>query len=335
MKTLLIILSLILIFNQKIVFSRDSGLEKNFMTEKNFNLWLLDFKVEARKQGISDDLLEEAFLGVKPIKRIVELDKKQPEFTLTLEKYLHNVVSKKRIIKGRNLLSNNLKLLKKIEEKFNVPGNLIISLWGIETNFGEHSGTFSVISALTTLAFDGRRSIFFRKQLIDALKILNEGHVELSQMKGSWAGAMGQCQFMPSTFLQYAIDYNNDGKKDLWESKEDALASAANYLSKMGWNPKLTWGREVLAPNNFIAEKKYSIIEQTIKEWSIKGFRNLDKTVISESDIKAKLLILDSKSRGKRFFLIYKNFDVILKWNKSNFFAVAVGKLSDQITYVK
>ena len=324
MKTLLIIFSLILIFNQKVVFSQDL----------DFDSWLFELKTEARKQGISDDLLERAFLDVKPIERILELDKKQPEFTLTLEKYLKNVVTKKRVVRGRYLLSSNKNLLKKIEEKFHVPGNLIIALWGIETNFGKHTGSFSVISALTTLAFDGRRSAFFRKELINALKILNAGHVELAKMKGSWAGAMGQCQFMPSTFMQYAIDYNGDGKKDLWGSKEDALASAANYLTKMGWDSRLNWGREVLAPNNFSIEKNM-VIEQTLKEWSSVGFKNLDKTSIPSSELKVKLLALDSEKGGKRFFLIYNNFNVILKWNRSNFFAIAVGKLSDKIQYVE
>ena len=331
MKTLFIIFSLMLIFNQKVAFSQDL----------TFDSWLFELKAEARKQGISNDLLEKAFFDVKPIERVLELDKKQPEFTLTVTKYLHNTVSKKRIVKGRYLLLSNESLLNRIEKKFNIPGNLIIALWGIETNFGDHSGSFSVISALTTLAFDGRRSAFFRKELINALKILNDGHVELSKMKGSWAGAMGQCQFMPSTFMQYAIDYNGDGKKDLWGSKEDALASAANYLAKMGWNPESNMAYtnygpvhmfyEVLAPNNFSIEKGMET-EQTLKEWSLKGFKTLDKTPVPPSIQKAKLLALNSEE-GKRFFLIYSDsdFNVILKWNRSNFFAIAVGTLANKI----
>ena len=343
MKTLFIIFSLILIFNQKVVFSQDL----------TFDSWLFELKVEARKQGISNDLLEKAFFDVKPIERVLELDKKQPEFTLTVTKYLHNTVSKKRIVKGRYLLLSNESLLNRIEKKFNIPGNLIIALWGIETNFGDHSGSFSVISALTTLAFDGRRSVFFRKELINALKILNDGHVELSKMKGSWAGAMGQCQFMPSTFLQYAIDYNGDGKKDLWGSKEDALASAANYLSKMGWDSSSSWGREVMArnmneydywssvgqlkPTKSKGEKRTGYKRGTMKDWSA-SFQNLDKSTIPESDIDARLLVLgegDITDKPRRFFLVHKNFDVILKWNRSNFFGIAVGKLSDQIQYAK
>ena len=280
MKTLFIIFSLILIFNQKVAFSQDLA----------FDSWLFELKAEARKQGISNDLLEKAFFDVKPIERVLELDKKQPEFTLTVTKYLHNVVSKKRIVKGRYLLLSNESLLNRIEKKFNIPGNLIIALWGIETNFGDHSGSFSVISALTTLAFDGRRSAFFRKELINALKILNDGHVELSKMKGSWAGAMGQCQFMPSTFLQYAIDYNGDGKKDLWGSKEDALASAANYLSKMGWDSSSSWGMEVMArnkneydywssvgqlkPTKSKGEKRAGYKKGTMKDWSWLLYKN-------------------------------------------------------------
>ena len=234
---------------------------------------------------------------VKFLEKVIKYDRHQPEFFEDTKTYITKRATKARVLKATKLLKTNQKLFDRIEKEYNVEKELLLALWGIETNFGKHTGSFSVISALTTLAFDGRRSAFFRKELINALKILNAGHVELAKMKGSWAGAMGQCQFMPSTFMQYAIDYNGDGKKDLWGSKEDALASAANYLTKMGWDSRLNWGREVLAPNNFSIEKNM-VIEQTLKEWSSVGFKNLDKTSIPSSEIKVKLLALDSEKGG-------------------------------------
>ena len=300
MKTLFIIFSLILIFNQKVAFSQDL----------TFDSWLFELKAEARKQGISNDLLEKAFFDVKPIERVLELDKKQPEFTLTVTKYLHNTVSKKRIVKGRYLLLSNESLLNKIEKKFNIPGNLIIALWGIETNFGDHSGSFSVISALSTLAFDGRRSAFFRKELINALKILNDGHVELSKMKCSWAGAMGQCQFMPSTFLQYAIDYNGDGKKDLWGSKEDALASAANYLASYGWADDQAWGREVRLPANLDPSLIGLEVRRFLAQWQALGLRRADGSDLPTRNMEGSIVLPDGE--GGRAFLVYDNFRTIL-----------------------
>ena len=193
--------------------------------EQNYNVWLQDFKIRAKNNGISEETIHNSLNRAKIIPRIIELDRKQPEFTLTLSQYLKNVVSNKRKKKGIAKTRENWKLLQNISDKYNVQPRFIVALWGIETDFGRVSGGFPVIDALVTLSYDGRRGKYFSKELINALKIIDEGHISYDQMKGSWAGAMGQTQFMPSSFLSYAQDYNNDGKKDIWKSKEDALAS--------------------------------------------------------------------------------------------------------------
>ena len=219
---------------------------------EEFSIWLDNFKIRAEKSSISRTTIDETLSRVELIPRIIELDRNQPEFTLTLSQYLRNVVSKKRIKKGISKIRENWELLNIISNEYNVQPRFIVALWGIETDFGRVTGGFPVIDALVTLSYDGRRSKYFSKELINALKIIDQGHISYSQMIGSWAGAMGQTQFMPSSFLSYAQDYNKDGRKDIWGTKEDALASAANYLSKLKWNNNETWGREVIVNDNFI-----------------------------------------------------------------------------------
>ena len=200
---------------------------------EEFSIWIDNFKIRAEKSGISKTTIDETLNRVKLIPRIIELDRNQPEFTLTLSQYLRNVVSKKRIKKGISKIRENWELLETISNKYNVQPRFIVALWGIETDFGRVTGGFPVIDALVTLSYDGRRSKYFSKELINALKIIDQGHISYDQMVGSWAGAMGQTQFMPSSFLSYAEDYDKDGRKDIWGTKEDALASAANYINKM------------------------------------------------------------------------------------------------------
>ena len=266
--------------------------------------------------------------NVEFIPRVIELDRRQPEFILTLERYLTRVVTASRVTKGRRLLLENLPLLERIAKRYGVQPRFIIALWGIETNFGEIDGSFPVPSALASLAFDGRRSEYFGKELIYALKIIAAGHVTADKMNGSWAGAMGQVQFMPSTFSNYAVDFDGDGKVDLWGSKLDALASAANYLSAIGWNDDLTWGREVKIPPSL---RNSGGEEKTLKQWGAAGIRNSDGSPLPGRDLSARLLF--PQKGGERAFLVYANFNRILTWNRSNYFAVAVGKLSDAIKY--
>ena len=306
-----------------------SVMEKSFSNIKDgkqFNKFVLNFANQKLKNKFDKKLINSFISNTNFIKRVIELDRSQPEFKLTLDQYLDRVITKTRIKKSRLKYKENQKLLEKIGNHFKVQPRFIVALWGIETDFGRVSGYFPVISSLATLVYDGRRAVYFEKELLNALKIIKDGHIKMSEMKGSWAGAMGQCQFMPSSFVKYAKDWNKDGKKDIWKTKADVFASAANYLNQVGWNNNQTWGRKVFVKkNNKIKENVW----QTIKDWKKLGLLNFDKSSLPDSSIKAKL-ILDKKNKNHGF-LVYSNFESILKWNRSNYFALAVGKLSDSI----
>ena len=301
--------------------------------ELDYSLWLEKFKIRAEKSGISKDIIDETLNQVKIIPRVIELDRKQPEFTLTLSEYLNRVISKQRKKKGISKIRENWILLENISKKYNVQPRFIVALWGIETDFGRVSGGFPVIDSLVTLAYDGRRGEYFSKELLNALKIIDEGHISYDEMMGSWAGAMGQTQFMPSSFLSYAEDYNNDGKKDIWQSKEDALASAANYLSKLKWDNNETWGREVKINDDFnLTDDELTLKnKKKISEWQMLGVRRIDGTDLPKKNIEGYLIKINDRNKA-RYFLVYKNFKRILKWNTSNYFAIAVGILSDSIS---
>ena len=301
--------------------------------ELEYPVWLEKFKIRAEKSGISKKTINETLNQVKIIPRVIELDRNQPEFTLTLSQYLNNVVSKKRTQKGISKIRENWILLENLSKKYKVQPRFIIALWGIETDYGRISGGFPVIDSLVTLAYDGRRGRYFSKELLNALKIIDEGHISYEEMVGSWAGAMGQTQFMPSSFLSYAEDYNNDGKKDIWKTKEDALASAANYLSKLKWDNNETWGREVIINDNFYLTDEELTLKnkKKINEWQALGVRRIDGTDLPKKNIEGYLIKINDNNKT-RYFLVYKNFKRILKWNTSNYFAIAVGMLSDSIS---
>ena len=282
---------------------------------------------EAEKKGISLKLIRDFKTKVAFIPRVIELDRSQPEFKLTLDQYLARVVTSSRIKKANSKYKKNKKILKVISKHYGVQARFLVSLWGIETDFGRLTGGFPVVSALSTLAFEGRRHEYFKKELFNALKILNDGHITLSKMTGSWAGAMGQCQFMPSSFINYANDWDKDGSKNIWTSKPDVFASAANYLNKVGWSDKITWGRKVYIGqfNKELKENKYYLLNK----WSSSGILNDNKTKLPNVKIKARLII--PNDYGNYGYLVYSNFDSLLNWNRSNYFAIAVGKLSDSI----
>ena len=296
-------------------------------SQNDFNQFLSDISKEAEKKGIATKLIKDFKNKTVFIPRVIELDRSQPEFKLTLDQYLKRVVTPTRIKKARKKYNENKDILNKISDFYGVQPRFIVALWGIETDFGRLTGGFSVISALSTLAFEGRRHEYFKKELLNALTIINDGHISMNQMTGSWAGAMGQCQFMPSSFLNYASDWNKDGNKDIWNSKPDVFASAANYLKRVGWSNKITWGRKVYLGNynNKVKKNKYILL----KNWSSYGVLNENKEKLPQVNIKARLVIPDNY--GKYGYLVYKNFDALLNWNRSNYFAIAVGKLSDTI----
>jgi membrane-bound lytic murein transglycosylase B len=220
-------------------------------------------------------------------------------------------------------------LLNEIGKKYGVQPRFIVSLWGVETDFGRIDGGFPVIRALATLAIDGRRSKFFRKQLITAIRILDQGHITLDKMQGSWAGAMGYFQFMPSSFVSFAIDYDNDGKRDIWQNKKDAFASAANYLAKSGWRNDQTWGREVRIPKTFDKKLIGKKIRKGISEWRNLGVLRVDGGALPKRNLMGSIVMVNGPN--SRVFLTYSNYQTILKWNRSNFFAVAVGTLAEKI----
>ena len=198
----------------------------------DFATWLAALRQEANGRGIASATLDEAFADIRLIPRVIELDRNQPEFKLTFRQYMDRVVPAKRVNKGRQKFAENKDLLSKVGQRYKVQPRFVVALWGIETDFGRISGGFKVIPALTTLAFDGRRSRYFRGELMHALSIIDDGHITADKMMGSWAGAMGQSQFMPSSFVHHAVDFNGDGRRDIWTTKADVFASAANYLAR-------------------------------------------------------------------------------------------------------
>ena len=296
----------------------------------SFQSWLVNFKKDAHSNGVSKRTINDALLDIKLIPRVVELDRKQPEFTLTFKQYLDRVVSKRRGKIGRSKLIEHKKLLGDISRKFNVQPRFIVALWGIETDYGRITGGFPVISSLATLAFDGRRSKFFKKELILALKIIDGGHITAAKMKGSWAGAMGQNQFMPSSFHSFAIDYDGDGSKDIWHSLPDIFASIANYLSKSGWKGNETWGRPIRLPTNFPTQLIGRKQKERLQFWSNLGVLRLNGKPLPSASIDSSIIKPEKNGSGQAY-LIYNNYRVILKWNRSDYFATAVGTLADNL----
>lgn len=291
--------------------------------------WLDGVRSEAREQGIRPDIIAAALDGIEPIKRIIELDRRQPEFTLTFEQYVTRVVPQSRVDRARRAYAENKAILDEVGAKIGVQPRFIVALWGIETDFGRVTGGFNVVNALATLAFDGRRSSYFRGELFQALKILNEGHIDPPNMNGSWAGAMGQAQFMPSSFVNFAIDYDGDGRRDIWTTRADVFGSAANYLKRVGWKDDQTWGREVRVPPGFdVALAKEGVIKP-IGEWQAMGVRRLDGSDLPTRQLAAQIVMPDGE--GGRAFMTYDNYRATLRWNRSHYFAISVGLLSDRI----
>lgn len=302
-----------------------------FAQQQSFENWRAELRDEALSKGISAQTFDTAFKDVEPIKRIIELDRKQPEFTLTLDQYVSRVVPNRRIKLGKKRLQENQALLEQVAAKYGVQPRFLVAFWGIETDFGRLTGGFSVIAAITTLAYDGRRSAFFRKQLLDALQILEEGHISPDKMIGSWAGAMGQAQFMPSTFRAYAVDFDGDKRIDLWGSKGDVFASAAHYLANVGWDDDQTWGREVKLPEGFDKSLLGLETKKSLAEWDALGVRRLSGNHLPKRELMASVIQPDKDKKFARVFLVYDNYRAIMHWNKSHKFAIAVGTLADSI----
>lgn len=294
----------------------------------DFNAWLAGVRAEAIAAGISARTTESALAGLTPIARVVELDRRQPEATLGFAEYYARVVNEVRVRAGKQRMMEQRDLLGALSTRFRVPPSVLIALWALETDFGRLAGNFSVVGALATLAFEGRRADYFRKELIDALWILDEGRIPTGQLRGSWAGAMGQVQFMPSTYRRFAIDWDGDGRRDIWTSQADALASAANYLSQSGWTPAVGWGEEVRAPEGLDPALTGRTKRRPPEEWLQLGVLPLGKSGFGLSQPFA--LVLPDKADG-RAFAVTKNIDVLMTWNRSIYFALSVAQLADRI----
>jgi membrane-bound lytic murein transglycosylase B len=297
--------------------------------EQAFQEWLASLRREARSKGISDATLHAALTGITPVQRVIELDRHQPEFTQTFWSYIDQRVNDQRRKNGHTHLATHRDLLEKIQVAYGVPARYIVAFWGLETNFGNYLGDFRVIEALVTLAYDRRRSPFFREQLLDALKIIEHDHISPEKMTGSWAGAMGHMQFMPSTFIGHAVDYTGDGRKDIWQSLPDAFASAANFLTDIGWQAGETWGREVRLPDNFDLALATLNEKKTLKVWSALGVRRANGTRLPRADMQGSI-VLPQGHKGPAF-IVYENFRVIMRWNNSLNYAFSVGHLADRI----
>ena len=297
--------------------------------DSNFDAWVKEFRAEAIEQGISSSLIDQAFEGVVPIPRVLELDRKQPESRMTFVEYRKSIVSQKRIQRGREMMAQHHDLLNKIGQQYGVQSRFIVALWGIETNYGQNSGGYRIIDALATLAFDGRRSQYFRTELLNAFRILQGGHTSLDTMKSSWAGAMGQCQFMPSSFLQLAVDFDGDGRKDIWNTPADVFASAANYLVQSGWRGTHIWGRRAQLPAGFDSKQASLKISKPLQVWQKIGIRKRDGSDLPLAPLNASIVLPDGK--GGPAYLVYHNYRVIMKWNRSTYFATSVGLLADAL----
>jgi membrane-bound lytic murein transglycosylase B len=295
----------------------------------DFEKWLVDLRSEALARGISGKILDAALTGVEPIPRIIELDRNQPEFKLTLEEYVKRVVSSKRVAMGRRKLAENRELLEQMRRRYNVQPRFLVAFWGIESNFGSVTGGFPVVDALATLAHDTRRSAFFRSELLDALHILDAGHIATKQMRGSWAGAMGQLQFMPSTFRRHGVDADGDARIDIWNSRPDVFASAANYLAQSGWKGDQIWGREVRLPEGFDRDLIGRDLRKRLSQWQALGVRRASGRDLPRPDLLSSIVQPDGP--GGRAFVVYDNYRAILEWNRSDLFAISVGMLADRI----
>jgi membrane-bound lytic murein transglycosylase B len=296
-----------------------------------FAVWVDGVRQEALAEGISPATLAAALDGLEPIPRVIELDRRQIEGRISYKEYRERLLSEERIERGRALLKEHRELLERIAADYGVQPRFIVALWGIETNYGSWPGSTPVIGALATLAYDGRRAAFFRTELLHALRILDEGHIEVADMVGSWAGAMGQSQFMPSSYVRNAVDYDGDGRRDIWGSLPDVFASIANYLARAGWNDRRTWGREVGLPAGLGDGIDGLEVRRSLPAWHELGVRRADGTPLPVVAMEASLLRTDD-GQGPAY-LVYDNFRVLMAWNRSTYFGLTVGQLADLIDH--
>src|SRR5437763_7496102 len=288
----------------------------------DFNGFLAGLRRDALAQGIRSGTVDLAFRYVQFLPRVIELDQRQPDHVLSFAEFITKVVNPQRIEDARRNLAENSALLQRVQQRFNVQPRFIVALWGVESDFGKTQGSYSVPAALATLAYEGRRGPMFRSELITSLRILDQGHIRPELMTGSWAGAMGQCQFMPSTFLSYAVDFDGDGRRDIWTDRADVFGSIANYLARLGWHGDESWGQEVRVPGNIDTGLTGLESRRPLADWSRLGVRAANGGPLGGNGRDASLLVPDGPSG--RAILVTDNFRAIMKWNKSVPFAASV-----------
>jgi membrane-bound lytic murein transglycosylase B len=304
----------------------------------SFASFLAGMRAEGRRAGIAATTLDRAFAGLAPNPTVIERDRHQPEFTMTWARYRALVISDQRIANGRVAFRQNRTLLARIQDRYGVSPGVIMGIWGLESSFGTELGSFHVVQALATLAWDGRRATFFRTELLAALRILDHGDIAPAQMTGSYAGAMGQPQFMPSAYLRYAVDFEGTGKRDIWTSAPDTLASIANYLAGSGWRRGGTWGQPVTLPAGFVTAETGRDNRAPVGEWMRRGVASAGGRGLPAPDTEAALILPDALNGGPnggpgaQAFLAYSNFSAIRRYNPSDFYAIAVGLIGDGIT---
>ena len=310
-------------------------------TRPSFSEWLAGVRAEAIERGIREDTVDKALTTVEePVTSVIERDRTQAETVLSLEAYLSRRLTPAIVRTGRQKLALHRSLLDKVATQYQVPASTLVAIWGAESNFGRFSGVRPTIPALATLAFDPRRATLFRRELFSALEILDRGHIELAEMRGSWAGAMGQPQFMPSSYLRYAEDFDGDGRRDIWDSAPDVFASIANYLKGAGWIGGRRWGREVKVSKEVATRiaaevstrdgscqaRRRMTVAQPLAEWQRLGVRLPDGRPLPAADQPASMV-----SGSSRHFLVYENYDVLLDYNCAHAYALSVALLSDRL----
>jgi len=309
-----------------------------------FQDWLNELLNEARGRGFSDALLQETLVGVEPLTRVIASDRSQAELNPGFARYASARLTRQRVTSGQELIRTNADLLERIEKTYGIQPRFLIAFWGLESNYGRLTGRVPVFQALATLAWEPRRASLFRSELFQALMMVDRGFIEAPTMTGSWAGAMGQPQFMPSSYMRYAVDFDGDSRRDIWKSTPDALASMANYLKGFGWNGNQTWGREVKVTPAALEKIVKRIPKRTdgcyaqrnmterrpLAEWRELGVRQRDGSPLPNASLEAGLVDV-----GQRKFLVYPNYDAILSYNCAHYYALTVGLLGDALQATK
>lgn len=297
--------------------------------DQPFAQWLAEFRAEARKEGIPEQTMNVALFNLQPNPQIIKLDRKQPEGRLSWPQYKKNIVAESRIATGMQRVLEYKALLGQVSEKYGVPPQVIVALWGTETNYGTYTGNYSIVESLATLAYDGRRAELFRKELKAALRIIAAGHVAADAMVGSWAGAMGQTQFMPSSYEKYAVDWDGNGHPDIWGAQGDVFASIANYLKTEGWNPALPWGLQVELPAGFDPALADLYKARPVSEWKALGVKPVGNALWPAEE--TPIYVMYPEGNSGEAYAVTQNYHVFLHWNRSRYFATSVGLLSDRI----